>query len=608
MPTEDSPQLVKPKFPQITETYGGSKGGDSKALLTRKTVLQPMGNAARIARSTLTEARVDVIFPDIAKEELNSGGFVLAEEEEIEEIYEKEEGKLIQKNIRKTAPLGSIASEEFPYSTARITSEETTEEWLYLNGVPIRREVTIRKPIVAVIKDYDTTYDFGLGRVVAEKQIETWELQSYSASESQYLHTTQIFKTRGELFPEYVAEFDNFTVALGLCLSPDSPEPEIVSVAPEPQYSNPDQPIEQSSEEKEVESSNPEEEPEYEPDQPLDPTQTDEDYNAEPPFEPGYDPDDPAYDPDSPEYNPEYDPTYDPDSEDYDPSPDLEADYEPDSPPWEAEEFESADNPDEIYLDDTPEDANLEEVAETATALNRARQFPYNITHPIALIDITHYQPLRRVHIAGMAFVRDGFAIALGEGDGGSKQLAVAYTGLLVGKLNEAGVAVPTYKKITTIANSVIVGGSAELIDPARETASSDSTKVLVGGTSTAIADSNWIRSCTGTSSNGYASAKAVQWVGASGSRTITVNVVAGANLLSQPTIYVLQWTQAPNTAFTGAVELTSLGSTGGSFSFNPASGTYLSFVVKVSSLRPYPYKRGLYFYAGGNGVMIHGR
>ena len=571
MPQPNEPKFIKPAFPQITETYGASAQGDSYALLTRKTIYQPSGNAFLINRKTQEEARCDVIFPGIDPEESQiADGFTVSLVESVTEEYEKEEGKLLEKQVRKQEPIGKIAPDDFPENTARIASEWTTETWEYSNGIPIRHETVTRKPTIAVAGSYaDFETGEGLGLIPAEKQVETWVLQSSSATQNKYLHTVQNFKTRGELFPEYVAEWDNWTVGLGLCLDPSSPEPEIVEIAPEPITNDPGQPIERTSDKKERDTYYPEDDPEYEPDQPLEPTQDDDPYEE---------------------------PTPDEDI------PDPETDYEPDSPPWEPEIYDNWDNPDEIYLDDTPEDADLETVAETAAALSRARQFPYEITHPIRKVDITSYRPLARVHIDGKAFIRDGFSIALGEGAGGGKELAIAYTGLLIGKLNNSGIAIPTYKSVVNFGDSVLVSGTATLVDPARAVAESLS-RTLIFGTIESETDPNYNILCT---TEGVSGARAVEWMGDPGGFDASVEIAPNAGLLGQTWIYAIGWTEEPNLLWAGANQLASFNANT-SFYWDNSTYKWLSFIVKIPHAGGH-WWRGLYFHAGATSFYIYGR
>ncbi|MFB2832992.1 hypothetical protein [Floridanema evergladense] len=569
MPQEDAAIILKPKFPQIIETYGASAQGDSNALLARKTIEQPTGSATIINRTQQEEARVDVIFPGIDSEEPNADGFTVSLIEKVREVFDTEEGKLLSRETWKQEPIGKIAPDDFPNDTARISSEWSTETWEYLNGVPIKREVIIRKPTIAVAGSYaDFEKGEGLGLVPAEKIVESWVLQSWSLAQSKYLHIVQNFKTRGQLFPEYVAEWDNWTVGLDLCLDPSSPEPEIVSVAPEPITNDPSQPIQTFSEKKEIETYLKEDEPVYEPDQPFEPN-TEENYEEEP----------------TPDDSP----------------PDPDIDYAPDSPPWDAEDFDNWDNPDEIYLDDAPEDADLERVAEIAAELARGRQFPYNITHPIRKVDITSYQPLRRVHVAGYAFVRDGFTIAFGSGEGGGKELAIAYTGVMIGKVNVANQPIPFYKKYNRFEDSVIISGTASLVDMARASASADSTTVLVTGVISSPTDTNYKLLCL---KDGMA--QAVEWMGTLGNNTYRVQIAPGANLLGQTNIFVIGWTQTPNTTFNGAVELLSF-SSNTTFSWNTNTHKWLSFCVKTGT-SPRQYRRGLKFHAGALSFYIYGR
>ena len=208
--------VTEVKYPIIIES---PKEGD---LLKRQTIFQPLIGSSTVVRREETLGRIDTVIPDS-----KNTNFITSEEINTQEYYSSFEGKLLSKRVIKVEPLGKIASDIFPGETARITSEDLTEDWEYnLDGPPIRRVVTIRRPVCIVFKDKKS----GTGRIPAEKTIEEWIKLSGDITGAKYQHQTLNYKTKGELYP------DKYPKDATLTLSPDQPEPEIVDFVPQPIY------------------------------------------------------------------------------------------------------------------------------------------------------------------------------------------------------------------------------------------------------------------------------------------------------------------------------------------------------------------------------------
>lgn len=246
---ENEPPTVDPEDSQfqVLITPGVSypiviESPKTGGLMKRQTIFNPLVGGSSVIRREETLGRIDTIIPDST-----DTAFIVGEEVYAEEYYSSKEGKLLTRRIVKVEPLGKIAPEVFPKETARITSDDTNEEWYYnLDGTPIERFVTTKKPACVVFKGKK----YGTGRIIAQKISETWVKLSGDVTGAKYQHQVLTYKTKGELYP------DKYPGDATLVLIPDNPEPEIVDAQPQPIYQETRTPIEIKTPTKEKEFDN----------------------------------------------------------------------------------------------------------------------------------------------------------------------------------------------------------------------------------------------------------------------------------------------------------------------------------------------------------------
>ena len=233
--------LITPavQYPIITESP------PYRDLQKRHKEFQPIINEAGtiVVRKDQTEAKAESVVP-----ETKLRGLIVSEENNTEESYDSKEGKLLKKRILKKEPLGKIASDIFPKETARITSEDITEEWEYdtLSGIPRQRVETIRRPACVVFKDKK----LGTGRIPAQKTFEIWVKLWGDITGVKYRHETIVYKTKGELYP------DKYPKDATLAIDPDGTQVEIIDYEPQIFYKETGTPLKIKVETKDKEFDN----------------------------------------------------------------------------------------------------------------------------------------------------------------------------------------------------------------------------------------------------------------------------------------------------------------------------------------------------------------